>query len=193
MLDLLAGSTMENTQEVRRREKEQGGEVKAKTRDPHAERLLVRWRRRYGRPDYPDALDELPLPSLRVCTGTSYEARGCARVQGKSHGRDTAPDSKQALCLHHQPKIPKRSSTRPIYPPRRCQLSTMAVLAIFYTLFFALVTLTSAHNIQLKAHARECFHEQLHSDDKMTVTFQVGDREFGGSGNLDVDFWVCES
>ena len=25
----------------------------------------------------------------------------------------------------------------------------------------------------------------------MTVTFQVGDREFGGSGNLDVDFWVC--
>lgn len=25
----------------------------------------------------------------------------------------------------------------------------------------------------------------------MTVTFQVGDREFGGSGNLDIDFWVC--
>jgi hypothetical protein len=24
----------------------------------------------------------------------------------------------------------------------------------------------------------------------MTVTFQVGDREFGGSGNLEVDFWV---
>lgn len=24
----------------------------------------------------------------------------------------------------------------------------------------------------------------------MTVTFQVGDREFGGAGNLDVDFWV---
>ena len=24
----------------------------------------------------------------------------------------------------------------------------------------------------------------------MTVTFQVGDREFGGSGNLDIDFWV---
>jgi len=24
----------------------------------------------------------------------------------------------------------------------------------------------------------------------MTVTFQVGDREFGGSGNIDVDFWV---
>jgi hypothetical protein len=47
-----------------------------------------------------------------------------------------------------------------------------------------------AHNIQLQAHSRECFHEQLHRDDKMTVTFQVGDREFGSAGNLDVDFWV---
>jgi hypothetical protein len=26
----------------------------------------------------------------------------------------------------------------------------------------------------------------------MTVTFQVGDREFGSAGNLHVDFWVCE-
>ena len=43
----------------------------------------------------------------------------------------------------------------------------------------------------MKAHSRECFHETLHKDDKMTVTFQVGDREFGGSGNLDIDFWVC--
>lgn len=48
----------------------------------------------------------------------------------------------------------------------------------------------AAHNIQLKAHSRECFHEELHRDDKMTVTFQVGDREFGGSGNLDIDFYV---
>jgi len=53
-----------------------------------------------------------------------------------------------------------------------------------------LLSLTSAHNIQMKAHQRECFHEQLHKDDKMTVTFQVGDREFGGSGNLDIDFWI---
>ncbi|KAH8704425.1 transmembrane emp24 domain-containing protein 2 precursor [Phaeosphaeriaceae sp. PMI808] len=53
--------------------------------------------------------------------------------------------------------------------------------------FFSLAT---AHNIQLKAHQRECFHESLHKDDKMTVTFQVGDREFGGSGNLEIDFWI---
>jgi hypothetical protein len=54
----------------------------------------------------------------------------------------------------------------------------------------AVAGLASAHNILLKAHSRECFHEQLHADDKMTVTFQVGDREFGGASNLDIDFWV---
>ena len=48
----------------------------------------------------------------------------------------------------------------------------------------------AAHNIQLPAHGRECFHENLHKEDKMTVTFQVGDREFGSAGNLDIDFWV---
>ncbi|KAF2682302.1 transmembrane emp24 domain-containing protein 2 precursor [Lentithecium fluviatile CBS 122367] len=53
-----------------------------------------------------------------------------------------------------------------------------------------LLALASAHNIQMKAYMRECFHEQLHKDDKMTVTFQVGDREFGGSGNLEIDFWI---
>ncbi|KAK3060610.1 hypothetical protein LTS18_008149, partial [Coniosporium uncinatum] len=63
----------------------------------------------------------------------------------------------------------------------------LLLLTIFLTL---LLNVSSAHNIQLKAHMRECFHEQLHADDKMTVTFQVGDREFGGSGNLDIDFWV---
>lgn len=53
------------------------------------------------------------------------------------------------------------------------------------------ITAAAAHNIQLRAHSRECFHETLHKDDKMTVSFQVGDREFGGSGNLEIDFWVC--
>ena len=53
-----------------------------------------------------------------------------------------------------------------------------------------LAATTSAHNIQLRAHERECFHENLHKEDRMTVTYQVGDREFGGSGNLEIDFWV---
>lgn len=47
-----------------------------------------------------------------------------------------------------------------------------------------------AHNIKLPAHDRECFHEMLHKEDTMTVSFQVGDREFGSAGNLDIDFWV---
>lgn len=48
----------------------------------------------------------------------------------------------------------------------------------------------AAHNIVLPAHGMECFHESLNKDDRMTVTFQVGDREFGSAGNLDIDFWV---
>ncbi|EDN03966.1 endosomal P24B protein [Histoplasma capsulatum] len=52
------------------------------------------------------------------------------------------------------------------------------------------IGVASSHNILLRAHSRECFHEDLHKDDRMTVTFQTGDREFGGSGNLDVSFWV---
>jgi len=66
-------------------------------------------------------------------------------------------------------------------------------LLVVLTASLALIDVSSAHNIQMKAHSRECFHEQLHSGDKMTVTFQVGDREFGNSGNLEVDFWVCHS
>lgn len=64
---------------------------------------------------------------------------------------------------------------------------------LFYGLLAAaavLVQTVSAHNIQLPAHGRECFLEELHRDDKMTVSYQVGDREFGGAGNLDIDFWV---
>jgi hypothetical protein len=80
------------------------------------------------------------------------------------------------------------SNTKPPYGPIHPFTFTMRLPLLAASL--ALVGLSTAHNIQLKAHARECFHEQLHIDDKMTVTFQVGDREFGGSGNLDIDFWV---
>ena len=66
----------------------------------------------------------------------------------------------------------------------------MAPILELVVSLLSLSALTSAHNINLKAHSRECFHEDLHKDDKMTVTFQVGDREFGGSGDLNIDFWV---
>lgn len=82
----------------------------------------------------------------------------------------------------------------PQYPPL-LTLSTSAVakmrLPFLAAALLALLTTTSlAHNIQMGAHQRECFHEMLHKDDKMTVTFQVGDREFGGAGNLEIDFWI---
>lgn len=66
------------------------------------------------------------------------------------------------------------------------QLFSSVALLLSASLFQAVL----GHNIQLPAHGRECFHEQLRRDDKMTVTFQVGDREFGSAGNLDIDFWV---
>ena len=73
----------------------------------------------------------------------------------------------------------------------RGYLLLLVKMQVFIALaFFLFSILANAHNIQLKAHSRECFHENLHREDKMTVSFQVGDREFGGSGNLDIDFWV---
>lgn len=66
----------------------------------------------------------------------------------------------------------------------------MAPILQLAATLLSLSALTHAHNILLRSHSRECFHEELHKEDKMTVTFQVGDREFGGSGNLDIDFWV---
>lgn len=65
-------------------------------------------------------------------------------------------------------------------------LSASSLLLAAAGLFSAV----TAHNINLPAHGRECFHEVLHKDDKMTVSFQVGDREFGSAGNLEIDFWV---
>ncbi|KAK4052867.1 p24 complex component [Microbotryomycetes sp. JL221] len=44
---------------------------------------------------------------------------------------------------------------------------------------------SSAHTIDLGAGARECFFEDLHAEDKMTVTYQVA-----GGGHLDIDFWL---
>ena len=81
------------------------------------------------------------------------------------------------LPLHHFP---------PPYRYIEMLLTTITSLLAGFSIF----TSVAAHNIQLRAHSRECFHEELHKDDKMTVTFQVGDREFGGSGNLDIDFYV---
>lgn len=88
--------------------------------------------------------------------------------------------TKSDLC---SPLLHFRSTKQNPFKMKANFLSTSVALV-------ALATSTIAHNIQMGAHSRECFHEQLHKDDKMTVTFQVGDREFGGAGNLEIDFWV---
>lgn len=81
-------------------------------------------------------------------------------------------------------QFPQTHRSQPKPSTMRFSTSTILVTALGW------ITAATAHTIQLKAHSRECFHETLHRDDVMTVTFQVGDREFGGSGNLEVDFWV---
>lgn len=72
----------------------------------------------------------------------------------------------------------------------RVQSKMWLLLLAVYGVLASFAGVALSHNIQMGAHSRECFHEQLHKDDKMTVTFQVGDREFGGAGNLEIDFWV---
>jgi len=57
----------------------------------------------------------------------------------------------------------------------------------------ALAASAAAHSIHLHPHSRECYHENLHREDRMTVSYQVGDREFGSAGNLEIDFWVRET
>lgn len=63
-------------------------------------------------------------------------------------------------------------------------------LTHFWITLAALMGLCLGHSIQLGPYSRECFHEELHKEDMMSVTFQIGDREFGGAGKLDIDFWV---
>ncbi|KAH7868817.1 supernatant protein factor C-terminal domain-containing protein [Lentinula edodes] len=43
------------------------------------------------------------------------------------------------------------------------------------------------HMIDVPAGKKECFFEDLHKQDKMTVTYQVG-----GGGHLDIDFWLAD-
>ncbi|TFK55874.1 supernatant protein factor, C-terminal domain-containing protein [Heliocybe sulcata] len=41
--------------------------------------------------------------------------------------------------------------------------------------------------IEVPASKKECFFEDLHVNDQMTVTYQVG-----GGGHLDIDFWLAD-
>ncbi|KAL4075779.1 emp24/gp25L/p24 family/GOLD-domain-containing protein [Scleroderma yunnanense] len=61
--------------------------------------------------------------------------------------------------------------------------STAALLCI--SLLAVLSTLVSSHKITIEASKKECFFEDLHQHDQMTVTYQVGE-----GGHLDIDFWL---
>ncbi|KII95807.1 hypothetical protein PLICRDRAFT_98293 [Plicaturopsis crispa FD-325 SS-3] len=67
------------------------------------------------------------------------------------------------------------------------RITTSWLLALGLTLASFLPSLVSAHMVQVDASKKECFFEDLHSNDKMTVTYQVG-----GGGHLDIDFWLLD-
>ncbi|EIW76157.1 COPII-coated vesicle protein [Coniophora puteana RWD-64-598 SS2] len=54
-------------------------------------------------------------------------------------------------------------------------------------LLLAIIPLISAHMIEVAASKKECFFEDLHENDQMTVTYQVGD-----GGHLDIDFTLTD-
>jgi len=53
--------------------------------------------------------------------------------------------------------------------------------------FFLWLQQAWAHTIQVLPSSKECFFEDLHVNDKMTVSYQVG-----GGGNMDIDFWLAD-
>ncbi|KAF8974641.1 emp24/gp25L/p24 family/GOLD-domain-containing protein [Flammula alnicola] len=55
------------------------------------------------------------------------------------------------------------------------------------TILFIIPFLVSAHLVEIPAGKKECFFEDLHVHDKMTVTYQVGE-----GGHLDIDFWLSD-
>ncbi|KAJ7507487.1 emp24/gp25L/p24 family/GOLD-domain-containing protein [Mycena galericulata] len=63
----------------------------------------------------------------------------------------------------------------------------MLAFAAWLSLFLLLPSPLSAHLIDVDAGKKECFFEDLHQHDKMTVTYQVG-----GGGHLDIDFWLSD-
>ncbi|KAF5331542.1 hypothetical protein D9611_007646 [Ephemerocybe angulata] len=65
--------------------------------------------------------------------------------------------------------------------------STLFLVIHALALLAWLPALISAHMIEVPAGKKECFFEDLHVHDKMTVTYQVGE-----GGHLDIDFWLTD-
>lgn len=77
------------------------------------------------------------------------------------------------------------------HPTTRCTTFKMTVLLSWrhtpwlVLSILSLISFASAHMIEVTASRKECFFEDLHEHDQMTVTYQVGE-----GGHLDIDFWV---
>ncbi|KAH9960483.1 emp24/gp25L/p24 family/GOLD-domain-containing protein [Russula dissimulans] len=61
----------------------------------------------------------------------------------------------------------------------------MAHFLLWLSSLFLFFHFASSHLIEIPASRKECFFEDLHVNDQMTVTYQVG-----GGGHLDIDFWI---
>ncbi|KAI0938237.1 hypothetical protein AcV7_003477 [Taiwanofungus camphoratus] len=66
-------------------------------------------------------------------------------------------------------------------------MQPQSLLLLWVSLLLTLSAFVSAHMIEVSAGKKECFFEDLHINDKMTVTCQVG-----GGGHLDIDFWLAD-
>ena len=63
-----------------------------------------------------------------------------------------------------------------------------ALTLVLFLISLALIPRALAYNaysVIVPANKKECFYEVLEKDDRLDLTFQVGD-----GGNLDIDFWV---
>jgi len=63
----------------------------------------------------------------------------------------------------------------------------MAHFLLWLSSLFLIFHLASSNLIEIPASKKECFFEDLHVNDQMTVTYQVG-----GGGHLDIDFWISD-
>ncbi|CAD6566911.1 MAG: p24 complex component [Tremellales sp. Tagirdzhanova-0007] len=63
-------------------------------------------------------------------------------------------------------------------------------IAPAFSIAFLILPLASAHRIEIEPGGKECYFENLESQDRMTVTYEVGGSS--GGGHLDVDFYVTE-
>ncbi|KAK0547812.1 p24 complex component [Tilletia horrida] len=73
---------------------------------------------------------------------------------------------------------------------RRAARSAMLTVSLVSTLLALLacyITPAAAHMIELGPSSKECFFEDLHVNDQMTLTYQVS-----GGGHLDVDTWLTD-